>query len=106
MMAITLLMSALSAMVALADCSCDSTPLFVSPILQSKAVSSTKREHCTIEIKPGTGYSSSSYYLEITWVSWDFEIPGNMPACKENHLEVLVTRYAATFNFFLNLKQI
>ncbi len=47
-------------------------------------------QDCTISIQPSNLYSSG-YYLEITWST--FDVKGDMPDCKNDYVEVQLTRY-------------
>ncbi|XP_065054809.1 uncharacterized protein LOC135683476 [Rhopilema esculentum] len=48
----------------------------------------SNNEHCTFYIRPSGSYSSSSYYLEIKWIS--FNIEGKLPSCVD-YVEIFLT---------------
>ena len=74
-----------------ADGLCYSSTKYALPFLRAISnVHYTNNEHCIIYIRPSGAYSSTNYYLEIKWTSFDIE--GNMPNCKD-YVEVFLTRY-------------
>jgi len=91
-MGLGLLFSALAAIVSTADGSCYSTTLVASTLRHSRSVYASAYDYCEIKIRPNTYYSSRSYYLEISWSSSKFDVKGNMPLCKEDYVEVFLTR--------------
>ena len=46
-------------------------------------------KECSYWISPGLGYEAG-YFLELKWPT--FYIPDDMPNCKENYIEVFLTR--------------
>ena len=85
-----LFISLIAAVIATADCYCYSRTLYASTYSQSTSVSpSSVYSYCTIRIRPFS--YSTSYYLELKWSS-NFDVRGNMPLCKENYIEVFLTR--------------
>ncbi|XP_065054873.1 cubilin-like isoform X3 [Rhopilema esculentum] len=57
--------------------------------LQTLAMTNySNNEYCVFYIQPSSSYSSSSYYLEIEWKSFDIE--GKLPSCKD-YVEVFLT---------------
>ena len=87
-----LLITAVSAFLRVADCYCQSTTLYAGVMTGSKVVNPGKNEICSIYIRPETFYIPRHYYLEISWSSTYFDVKGNMPHCKEDYIEVYLTR--------------
>ena len=54
----------------------------------------SNNEYCTFYIQPSSYYTSSSYYLEIKWIS--FNIEGLVPSCYD-YVEVFLTRYEFSY---------
>ena len=46
-------------------------------------------EDCTFDISPSSSYDND-YFLELIWIS--FDVKGKMPDCKEDYVEVFLTR--------------
>ena len=80
------------------ECFCNSTTLFAGPhgFRQYVGVHSHPNDNCEYSINPGN-YSSTDYYLEISWSSLIFDVIGYMPHCNEDYIEVFLTRYEQRF---------
>ncbi|XP_065054613.1 cubilin-like [Rhopilema esculentum] len=50
----------------------------------------TNNEYCRIQIAPSNNLNSSEFFLEIKWIR--FDIKGQMPDCREDFVEVHLTR--------------
>ncbi|XP_065054714.1 uncharacterized protein LOC135683399 [Rhopilema esculentum] len=65
-----------------------STKYATTSLLTLSRLYYSNNEYCTFYIQPSAYYSSSSYYLEIKWIS--FNVEGNLPTC-EDYVEVYLT---------------
>ncbi|XP_065054885.1 uncharacterized protein LOC135683532 [Rhopilema esculentum] len=50
----------------------------------------SNNEYCDIQIAPSNFLNSSQFFLEIIWTT--FDIKGKLPDCKEDYVEVNLTR--------------
>ena len=94
-----LLLSALAAIITNVECYCYST-LYANTYFNTKSVSTSAQGVCTINIRPSSYFYSSYYYLEITWSSSNFDVKGYMPFCKDDYVEVFLTRYDTITSFY------
>ena len=92
MMQIASLITAVVVIVDIAACACLLGTLHATTNSQSKHIIPLNNEHCTFYIRPNSLDNSISYYLEIAWVQSDFDVRGNMPYCREDYVEVFLTR--------------
>ena len=88
---IGLLSSFVAAIFTCVECYCYSQTYYARTYSQQTSVYSSPYDYCTIYISPAY-FGSSSYYLEISWSSYHFDVKGNMPHCNEDYVEVFLTR--------------